>query len=516
MPVIDITPEKRLYLSVISEYDLPKAICELVDNAIDYAQKAKKNNLLVKIDIDESRQTILLEDNAGGVPAQDLGLLFSPGRTTNHLSDNVIGYFGIGAKRAVVALAQDVTVKTRFGRKETCKIHFDDDWINEDDEWKLKYNILTKPIAAGTTIIELFKLRTPVKKEDIKLLSLHLGEVYAHFIENNTVILMNGIPIRPTVFTNNWVYPKGYEPTSFSEAIPIEDREINVEIVCGLIDHPGDPDNSYGVFFYCNDRLIAKGLTDFSVGFVAGQVGNPHYNISLVRTVVKLNGQSRDMPWNSSKSGIDTKHSTFQKLRSTIISVTSNYAKISRALQGKWDDDVFPFKDGEITYHDEIEIGNIPKNILPTPPASKPRWAQLVQNVNQSVVNKKIWAEGLQDTIIAADHVAKLNLKQKNRIALILLDSTLEIAYKEYLVNEKSIGVQKFSTLKTRGDIQKEVFTHITISKTIELQINHYYRLRNDLIHQRATPNVSDDDVAKYRKIVETVLRKMFGLKFNV
>src|SRR5450631_2636446 len=110
MPVIDVTPEKRIYLSVISEYDLLKSVCELVDNAIDFGKRNNKANPNIKISIDTTRQSISIEDNAGGVPASELGLLFSPGRTTNDVSDSGIGYFGVGAKRAVIALAQDVTI----------------------------------------------------------------------------------------------------------------------------------------------------------------------------------------------------------------------------------------------------------------------------------------------------------------------------------------------------------------------------------------------------------------------
>jgi anti-sigma regulatory factor (Ser/Thr protein kinase) len=517
MPLLDVTPEKRLYLSVISEYDLPKAICELVDNAIDFGRKNNRQNLEIKISIDESRQTILIEDNAGGVPASDLGLLLSPGRTTNELSDRGIGYFGVGAKRAVIALAQDVTIQTRFKKEDTCKIHFDDDWINEIVEWELPYEISKTNITSNTTIIELFKLRSPVSSSDIETLKTHLAEVYAHFIQDGVNIYVGRQKIASVQFDHDWAFPDGYEPTSFSDKIEIDDREVDVEIISGLIDHSGDPDNSYGVFFYCNDRMISKGLTDFSVGFEVGKVGNPHYNISLIRTIVKLKGQSRDMPWNSSKSGVDTKHPTFQKLRSSIINATTNYAKVCRSLQGKWDEEVFPYTEGDIIEKAGISVEHIPKNFLPKPPASKPRWPQRLVKANKKVVNNKVWVEGLQDSIIAADGISKMHLTQKNRVALIVLDSTLEIAFKEYLVNEKNIGMAKFAAIaKNRTDVQAEVFKHITVKSTVEQQINHYYRLRNDLVHQRATPNVSDKDITAYRKIVEDMLRKMFGLRFKV
>jgi len=522
MPVLDVTPEKRVYLSVISEYDLNKAICELADNAIDFGRKNNRPNLDIKILIDLSRNTISIEDNAGGVPASELGLLLSPGRTTNEISDNGIGYFGVGAKRAVIALAQDITILTRYGNDETCKIHFDDEWINEVVEWSLPYDISSKNIAPNTTIIELFKLRKPLTDNDIIALKTHLAEVYALFIEGGVKIFVDGKKINPVVFTNDWTYAEGYEPALFSGKIVIDDqgddaREVNVEIMSGLINHSGDPDNSYGIFFYCNNRMINGGLTDFSVGFEAGKVGNPHYNISIIRTIVKLKGQSRDMPWNSSKSGIDTKHHTFEKLRNSIINVTSDYAKVSRALQGKWPTEIFSYTEGEVVVKEGMSIEHIPKTFLPKPPSSKTRWMQSILKSNKKIIGKKMWAEGLQDSIIAADSIFKMNLMQKNRIALIILDSTLEIAYKEYLVNEKNIGMKKFASISNnRTDVQKEVLNYIKVSATMAKQINHYYLLRNQLIHQRATPNISDPDITKYRKIVEIMLKKMFGLRFTI
>jgi hypothetical protein len=264
-------------------------------------------------------------------------------------------------------------------------------------------------------------------------------------------------------------------------------------------------------------RLIIRGFTDYSIGFESGKIGNPHYNISLVRTIIKLTGQSRDMPWNSSKSNIDIKHPVFQSLRTSIINVTSNYAKVSRALQGKWNEEIFPYNKGKVVNEKSIKITDIPRSYLPSPPASKPRWSQRVIKANELLTSQKPWSTGLQDSIIAADVISNLNVLHKNRIALILIDSSLEIGYKEYLVNEQNIGLNSFKKIaENRSDVQKEVFKTISVLQEDEKKINHYYRLRCDLIHQRATPNISDDDIKDYRKIVEDLLLKMFGLQFNV
>lgn len=512
---LDATPEKRIFLSIISEYDLKRSLCELVDNAIDLWTSRKRVDLEISIQLDDRQQSISIEDNAGGIPESHLDHIVSPGKTSNEVSDGVIGYFGVGSKRAVVALALDIAIHSRFENEKSFSVRFNEDWITKDPNWTLPYTESTIQLQPYSTLIELNRLRVHLDQAEIAALKNHLSEVYSRFLDRGATIKVNGQKLAAINFDNEWSYPPNLFPTLFTGQIPIEDRIVEIGILSGLIDHPGDPDNSYGVFVYCNNRLIARGLTDFSVGFASGLVGNPHYNISLVRTIVTIKGQSRDMPWDSSKSGIDSKHVVFQAIRQSIIDATKRYAQVSRSLQGRWENEVFPFKIGHVVSEKLNNITSIPKSYLPTPAASKQKWYQKIIAVNASVIALKPWAAGILDSVIAVDLIYKHSLGQKNRISLILLDSTLEIAYKEYLVNEKEIGNRRFKEIcDNRTEVQKEVQKYITISAPIVKKIDHYYRLRCDLIHQRATPNINDSQVEDFREIVETLLRDMFDLTF--
>lgn len=513
---LDATPEKRIFLSIISEYDLKRAICELIDNAIDLWSKLKRTDLEIKIFVDTRQQTISIEDNAGGIEEDKLDHIVSPGKSTNDIHEEVIGYFGVGSKRAVVALAQNIEIHSRFQKEKSYTIKLDEHWIDHDPSWQLPYAESSKPLSPGTTRIELSKLRIHLNDNEIDRLKQHLSEVYSRFLNRGAVIKVNGDELNAINFDDQWSYPPDFFPTKFSGEIPIEDRKVEVEILSGLIDHPGDPDNSYGVFIYCNNRLIARGLTDFSVGFSPGMVGNPHYNISLVRTIVTIKGQSRDMPWDSSKSGINSKHEVFQALRQSIIDATKRFSQISRSLQGKWDTEVFPYNTGHVVEGKLDTITSIPKSYLPTPPASKPRWHQKVIATNSTVVKQKPWSEGLLDSVIAVELITKYPLTQKNRLSLIVLDSTIEIAYKEYLVNEIGMGAKAFKNIaENRTDVQKEVVKHLALDQQMVAKIDYYYKLRCDLIHQRATPNITDSQIEDYREIIEYLLGKMFGLQFS-
>ena len=103
--------------------------------------------------------------------------IISPGKTSNNIGDDVIGYFGVGSKRAVVALAEDVTIASRFNNLKTFFVHFDDDWIDIDPYWALDYSESKKTLPPNTTRIELFKLRTPLVDDDVRELKMHLARL---------------------------------------------------------------------------------------------------------------------------------------------------------------------------------------------------------------------------------------------------------------------------------------------------------------------------------------------------
>ena len=162
--LIDATPSKRIYRSIIADYDLNTAVCELIDNAIDIdtlRQGGPKLKILINIDIEQ--QSITIEDNAGGVKENNLKKLISPGDTTTAGNSSTIGIFGVGSKRAVVALAQDIKITTRHLKEKTFRLEYDDDWLI-NDSWELPYYNID-PINASTTKIELSKLRFHVDEE---------------------------------------------------------------------------------------------------------------------------------------------------------------------------------------------------------------------------------------------------------------------------------------------------------------------------------------------------------------
>ena len=156
---------------------------------------------------------------------------------------------------------------------------------------------------------------------------------------------------------------------------------------------------------------------------------------------------------------------------------------------------------------------------MPPSPKSRPRYGEVIEHENKTIAKKKPWTRGLYEGVIAADLIAKQKLlEQKNRIALIVLDSTLEIAFKEYLVNDSGSAYNDARLLTifgNRSTVHSEIKKYVKLSKDTWKKIEHYYRLRCKLVHERVTVGISDQQLDDFREVVETVLHKLYKLKFD-
>ncbi|MBW7991997.1 MAG: hypothetical protein FVQ84_18550 [Planctomycetes bacterium] len=135
------------------------------------------------------------------------------------------------------------------------------------------------------------------------------------------------------------------------------------------------------------------------------------------------------------------------------------------------------------------------------------------------MAREKPWTKGLYESIAAVDLIYRQKLDEKNRICLIILDSTLEISFKEFLVNDDKVPRLSEAKLKglfnNRVDVHKEIKKYVKVNSNLWPIIEHYYILRCKLIHERATAGITDEQIEDFRKVVQKVLKKLFGLKFS-
>ncbi|MFC6641110.1 MULTISPECIES: ATP-binding protein [Sulfitobacter] len=360
---IDGTPQKRMFLSIMADYDLPTAICELVDNAIDHwMSTGKPSGTIIRLFLDTERQLIAVRDNAGGVPVDQLRLLIAPGATRPLDAENLIGNFGVGGKRASVALGEHVVISSRNKQRDSFQIEITRDWL-ADEDWKIDVNQIPN-IDPNTTNVRISEVRQNFTQTDLDDLYQHLEATYAVFIQQGCELHLNGRPVGVTVY-DNWAFPPDYSPKQMAFEIRPSDsdsRSLKVKVTGGLIrDRIPEADN-YGVYFYCNGRLILRELKTREVGyFITAEAGVPHPDGSLCRVIVELDGPAELMPWNSSKNGISFSHPAFLQVRPSIIELVTYFSELSRRFKGD--------RQGHVYQHDAGTV----EPMSPTPSTTKKR-----------------------------------------------------------------------------------------------------------------------------------------------
>ena len=229
-------------------------LCELIDNALDsWNYNGRQEELQIDIDLDYDQQSIMVKDNAGGIKEQDISLIVGPGQSRVSGSEEIIGVFGVGSKRAVAALSKQIKILSRHSNQKTILLEIDNDWLEEEDNWSLiPYEV--DNIEENTTQIELSNLREKIEEDEHQDLLERLGAVYALFLEAGGVkIVVNEDEVAAKTF-ENWSFPPDFVPQEVTGPIKIKDREdIQFSITGGLTKSHKDSDSSgeeYGVYFY--------------------------------------------------------------------------------------------------------------------------------------------------------------------------------------------------------------------------------------------------------------------------
>ncbi|MGH8633588.1 MAG: hypothetical protein ACRET7_05590 [Burkholderiales bacterium] len=349
---------------------------------------------------------------------------------------------------------------------------------------------------------------------------MHLGETYAWFLKKaKCKIKVNGVVVKPREF-DRWSFPRGFEPQKATFTTDLKGHEkLSIEVIAGLIRDRDPIGENYGVYFYCNNRLIVKDVRTREVGyFVTSEAGVPHPDASLCRAIVSINGGAKLMPWNSNKSNINFGHPVFQNIRPTLIQLVSHFSSLSRRLKNEWDRKVFKFKKGAVQVIDPVDAQQGKRLVLPPLPKVNKPHVEVLKARNKTQIRDQPWTLGLVEAMAAVDILVRQKLETKNRIVLILLDSNFEIALKEFIVHRtdlfppQQIDIQKL--FENRYKVINAVSQKVQIPQKLLDKAKHYYELRNKLIHERATVGITGTDVDNYRETIEQTLAILFDLQF--
>jgi hypothetical protein len=402
---IDVTPDKKILRSIATDIDLKRGILELVDDAIDEYQIRHKSNLKVELRFDVKNKTLSYEDDVGGIKEDNMSMVIQPGGTTRTPSQETIGEFGLGLKRAIVALSTEAEVISRFGSLDTFKIIVDDSWI-ASRSWKIRKYKLTPDIQRGSTVINVTKLKFDINPQIVSEIRTLLGQTYGLLLSTNLTVWVDGDPIEPIRF-DGWSYPpEGRHPRTYKTIIKISGRKVNVDITVGLMlkSHPA---GEYGFDIYCNNRLILKDYKAPEIGFMTNLLGRPHPAISWFRGIVRITGQNQDMPWNSTKSGFDFANPVVSTLKANLLKLSKPYTRLSRRFDGDSQAQIVPYSKGTIEIIDltaKQEFTLRPDQMPSIPPRARSE-AERVMNLNEQTIKERPWTRALIENFYVADMI---------------------------------------------------------------------------------------------------------------
>lgn len=336
---IDLSPDKQIYRSAAVDVSPVDAVEELVDNALDNWMRMSQRVDNIRIDIEAEDGYTRVTDNTGGLSRDRIKYLFALGRTFQHEVDGAIGAYGIGAKKAIVRLGDERTVKSRARGADTgYGFTVDEEWLDSDD-WSVSMEEFDE-IDDGVTELVMETDERLWDDDTLEQLQTELGKTYKLFLEGaipdagHVDLNINGSKIEPAgdpewAFTPfDGLHTRRYENI---ELFPKDiETPVRMDVTVGLM-REGDESIS-GTTIYCQDRLV----TENEHGEVGGygksgrnRIGSgdwSHHNNKLM-VIVELTttGDGSELPWDSQKSTIDPHHSVSRAMYHWLDRIVSPY-----------------------------------------------------------------------------------------------------------------------------------------------------------------------------------------------
>ena len=332
---INASPSKTLFIEMLTK-DIPliRAILDLVDNSVDGARRMRPdenyNGLWIKIDISKNRFRIA--DNCGGISVETAReYAFRFGRADDAPeTPGSVGQFGVGMKRAFFKLGKFFSVESKT--KSTSfivEVNVDEwekvkEWVFHFKEFDEKIN--NPPEAIGTTIL-VESLHDNVSEnfgQDNFRTRLIQELATAHLLSVNKglLITLNGIPLQMkdlSLYMSKQIKPvmKAVEYKVKNHPNPVE-----VKIIAGIADSsPRDA----GWYVFCNGRLLLEREKTPITGWGekdGGKIPLYHQQYARFRGYVFFNSDYAELlPWNTTKTGVDTDSPIYQSVRLEMISI---------------------------------------------------------------------------------------------------------------------------------------------------------------------------------------------------
>lgn len=351
-------PSKAFFISMLTrDIDLSDCVLDLLDNAVDgITESAKRAGIELPADTPFSGREVRLTldkdqfsitDHSGGIPidiAEQYAFRFGRPDEAGSTKDGTIGFYGIGMKRAIFKMGNNIALRTSTG-VESFDLDLDvEAWKgdpqtkktedgNEIPDWSFELTNLVRTgttVAPGTSIIitELHPGVSRMFQNSIFLDDLlkTISRDYAFIISRGLEVYLNDRPV-PAVM------PLLRVGDELSPYLHVEERDgVRIELSVGLASPPPDdvsalgkrPDSeTYGWYIVCNDRVVVT--ADKSADTVWGHKPVPTWHPQFTGFMGIARFSSDDpwkLPWKTTKRDVEKSNEFYQHALPLMIRAT--------------------------------------------------------------------------------------------------------------------------------------------------------------------------------------------------
>jgi hypothetical protein len=331
---VDTLPSKKFFISMLTkDISLEDCILDLIDNAVDSAGVHARSRGLRGVEatlkaysvaLSLAKSDFAIEDNCGGMTiktAREQAFHFGLLRPEALSATRPIGLFGIGMKRAVFKIGNDIIVRSSTGR-EAFQIKIDArQWANTP-EWEFKLEPLQAPTVPRGTTITVGGLHEAVSSDFADAgfrKSLHsvIARDYSLILRRGLVVTLNGERVKPHLF-------KILEGQGFSPHLEkLQTKGVSIQILAGMappiagVDDSRDEESldvkNAGWFVMCNDRVVLAGDKTQRTGWGTPGMAGWHAQFGRFLGIARFTATDpQDLPWTTTKRDIDSGNAAYQ------------------------------------------------------------------------------------------------------------------------------------------------------------------------------------------------------------
>lgn len=404
-------PTKGFFVRMITrDITLEDCILDLIDNSVDGAWRCEGSRPMgladgadlskYQIRIDACPDRFAIKDNCGGMTLDDaIKHAFSFGRHTEEHDDYSIGVYGIGMKRAVFKLGDDVRIRSTFTETQGNKLSFAvpivvSGWLKDNDPpWDFDI-VDDEPLDEDGVEITV-KTLTPGAKsafdspafiQNLRRMiardySLHLNRGLKIFLNDNEIVGWK-IELRQS---------DEFKPMRIDYEDEVDGEKVSVEVIGGMAAPPpedSDPSENdegerrYGWYVICNGRIVLAADKTVVSGWGTDDWPQWHRQYSgFIGIILFTAADAAALPLTTTKRSVDTSSEVYRRSRPKMRDVTRMW--ISYTNQRKQALEEAKEKEAQAV---PVAIYSVLKQIevklptyVPRPPAERPA------NINYSV-----------------------------------------------------------------------------------------------------------------------------------